>query len=70
MSRILVTPFWSHGVVQTRDIIADQATEQLPRHHLYTEGKKKADVAEHPEVFDHVGLLVNELSSDTGVLFV
>ncbi|MBN1912249.1 MAG: DUF2973 domain-containing protein [Pirellulales bacterium] len=21
---------------------------------------KKADVAEHPEVFDHVGLLVNE----------
>ena len=23
-------------------------------------GIKKADVAEHPEVFDHVGLLVNE----------
>jgi len=22
--------------------------------------RKKADVAEHPEVFDHVGLLVNE----------
>src|ERR1017187_169630 len=27
------------------------------------EGTKKADVAEHPEVFDHVGLLVNEPSS-------
>jgi hypothetical protein len=24
---------------------------------------KKADVAEHPEVFDHAGLLVNEPSS-------
>src|ERR1051325_8863694 len=24
--------------------------------------KKKTDVAEHPEVFDHVGLLVNEPS--------
>jgi hypothetical protein len=22
-------------------------------------GEKKADVAEHPQVFDHVGLLVN-----------
>jgi hypothetical protein len=31
---------------------------------------KKADVTEHPEVFNHVGLLVNEPSSDTGILFV
>jgi hypothetical protein len=31
---------------------------------------KKAEVAEHPEVFDHVGLLTNEPSSDGGVLFV
>jgi hypothetical protein len=31
---------------------------------------KKADVAEHPEVFDHVGLLVNEPSSDAGMLLV
>jgi len=30
---------------------------------------KKADVAEHPEVFDHVGLLVNEPSSYAGLLF-
>jgi hypothetical protein len=31
---------------------------------------KKADVAEHPQVFDHVGLLVNEPSSDGGVPFI
>jgi hypothetical protein len=31
---------------------------------------KKADVAEHPEVFDHVGLLVNEPSSLAGVPFI
>jgi hypothetical protein len=31
---------------------------------------KKADVTEHPEVFDHVGLLFNEPSSDAGMLFV
>jgi hypothetical protein len=31
---------------------------------------KKADVAEHPEVFDHVGLLVNEPSSFAGLLFI
>jgi hypothetical protein len=31
---------------------------------------KKADVIEHPEVFDHVGLLFNKPSSDAGMLFV
>jgi hypothetical protein len=31
---------------------------------------KKADVAEHPEVFDHAGLLVDEPSSDAGMLFI
>jgi hypothetical protein len=31
---------------------------------------KKADVAEYPEVFDHVGLLVNEPSSQAEMLFV
>jgi hypothetical protein len=30
---------------------------------------KKADVVEHPEVFDHVGLLVNEPPGGTGLLF-
>ena len=31
---------------------------------------KKADVAEHPEVFDHVGLLVNEPSATGGLLSI
>jgi hypothetical protein len=31
---------------------------------------KKADVVEHPEVFDHVGLLVNRPSSHPGMPFV
>jgi hypothetical protein len=30
---------------------------------------KKADVAEHPEVFDHVGLLVNEPPGQAGLPF-
>jgi len=32
--------------------------------------QKKADVVEHPEVFDHVGLLVNKPPGMTGVPFV
>jgi hypothetical protein len=31
---------------------------------------KKADVAEHPEVFDHVGLLINEPLGMAGLLFI
>lgn len=31
---------------------------------------KKADVTEHLEVFNHVGLPYNEPSSETGVLFI
>jgi hypothetical protein len=31
---------------------------------------KKADVAEHPEVFDHVGLLFNEPPSRARLLSV
>lgn len=31
---------------------------------------KKADVAEHPKVFDHVGLLTNEPPGTAGLLFV
>jgi hypothetical protein len=30
---------------------------------------KKAGVIEHPEVFDHVGLLINELPGTAGSLF-
>ena len=32
--------------------------------------KKKADVAEHPEVFDHVGLLVNGPPGTAGLPFI
>ncbi len=31
--------------------------------------KQKTDVAEHPKVFHHVGLLVNEPPSPAGLLF-
>jgi hypothetical protein len=31
--------------------------------------QKKADVAEHPEVFHHVGLLVNEPPGTAGLPF-
>jgi hypothetical protein len=31
---------------------------------------KKADVAEHPKVFDHVGLLFDEPPSTAGLLFI
>jgi hypothetical protein len=31
---------------------------------------KKADVAEHPKVFNHVGLLTNEPPGTAGLLFI
>jgi len=31
---------------------------------------KKTDVGEHPEAFDHVGLLVNEPPGAAGLLFI
>jgi hypothetical protein len=31
---------------------------------------KKADVAEHPKVFDHVGLLVNKPPGTAGLPFI
>ena len=35
---------------------------------LHDQGTKKADVAEHPEVFDHVGLFANEPLGTAGLL--
>jgi hypothetical protein len=32
--------------------------------------QKKADMAEHPEAFGHVGLLVNEPPGTAGLLFI
>jgi hypothetical protein len=37
---------------------------------LLAASEKKADVAEHPEVFDHVGLLVNEPPDSAGLPFI
>jgi len=34
------------------------------------QGAKKTDVAEHPQVFRHVGLLINEPLGCAGVLFI
>jgi len=31
---------------------------------------KKTDVVEHPQVFDHVGLLTNEPPGTAGLLFM
>jgi hypothetical protein len=38
--------------------------------HLAAPRTKKADMAEHPEVFDHVGLLVNEPHGTAALLFI
>ena len=38
------------------------------RHQGY--GEKKADAAEHPEVFHRVGLLTNEPPGGAGLLFI
>jgi hypothetical protein len=37
--------------------------------HILAWGKKKADVAEHPMVFDHVGILVDSPPGAAGLLF-
>jgi hypothetical protein len=36
----------------------------------FNEKQKKADVAEHPQVFHHVGLLSNEPLGAAGLLFI
>jgi hypothetical protein len=41
-----------------------------PPRRLYRSRTKKADVAEHPEVFDHVGLLVLEPHGTAVLLFI
>jgi hypothetical protein len=38
--------------------------------HLALSRNKKADVAEHPKVFDHVGLLINEPLGTAGLLSI
>jgi hypothetical protein len=36
----------------------------------YRRKTKKADVAEHPQAFGHVGLLVDKPPGKTGLLFI
>jgi hypothetical protein len=42
----------------------------LPKHHSITSQTKKADAAEHPEEFHHVGLLANEPLSKAELLSI
>jgi hypothetical protein len=50
--------------------------ERVPRRFFFATAtgnppqNKKTDVAEHPEVFDHAGLLVNELPGPAGLFFI
>jgi hypothetical protein len=37
---------------------------------LHHRTRKKTDVVEHPQVFDHVGLLVNEPPGTAGLPFI
>ena len=52
----------------------DQNDQLCSTHDLFSlwanSERKKADVAEHQEVFDHIGLLVNEPPGTTGLLSV
>ena len=45
-------------------------SEMASNYSLATNSAKKADVAEHPKVFHHVGLLINEPPSRAGLLFI
>jgi hypothetical protein len=42
----------------------------LNRRVCYKQTNKKTDVADHPEVINHVGLLVNEPTGTAGLLFI
>jgi hypothetical protein len=45
-------------------------TRSASRRSVLADGVNAADVMEHPEAFDHVGLLANELPGQTGLLFL
>jgi hypothetical protein len=42
----------------------------LDSERLLSPETKKADVAEHPKAFDHVGLLFNEPPGKAGLFFI
>jgi hypothetical protein len=47
-----------------------QSLFSLGHEHLLSPRTKKADVAEHPKAFDHVGLLFNEPTGRAGLFFI
>jgi hypothetical protein len=58
------SPFTQKGQASVRST-ADRISLIARRHK-----RKKADVVEHTEVFDHVGLLVNEPPGVAGLPFI
>ena len=56
-------------VSRGRTLCRDRKGLQSGKHSRLPTTTKKADVAEHPKVFDHVGLLVNEPPGTAGLLF-
>ncbi len=50
----------------------DVSTKVMPDvyEHVCRWKQKKTDVVEHPEVFDHVGLLFNKPPGQAGLLFI
>jgi hypothetical protein len=46
------------------------AKETASRRLVLKRNHKKADVAEHPKEFDHIGLLFNEPPGTAGLFFI
>ena len=62
--------FVHHRLTHPLKLAAGRVTDQLPLITLALLKTKKADVAEHLEVFDHAGLLVNEPPGKAGLPFI
>ena len=45
-------------------------TETAARRLVQKQNHKKADVVEHPKIFDHIGLLFNEPPATAGLFFI
>ena len=58
------------GTVHTQSVFGQGLSTSEPSANIPRHQKKKADVSEHPEVFDHVGLLVNEPPGTAGLFFI
>ena len=74
MCSLLNGPRGSHGSLGDRALTVptpfrDQADTKRRKKSRPSKAKKN-DVVEHPEVFDHVGLLVNEPPGMAGMPFI